>query len=432
MSPNDTPPLLSWADLRGRRVGVWGLGVEGRANVAVLETHDISPAIVADEAALADGGLDALGRCDVVVKSPGISRYRPEARDLVERGVVVAGGLGLWMAAAPLDRVVVVTGTKGKSTTTAVLGHMINRLGYRCFVGGNIGVMPYAPGVDDDYDYWVIEASSYQATDLPVTPAVSAATSLSPDHLPWHDNDVETYYRDKLAALSRAGAEWTVANGTSRELRDREAQLAPQVRWVDGDAAAKWAGPLNLLGAHNAVNAEIARACIELLGISADFELLEHAARRFEPLPSRLTPIGAIGHVDFIDDSLSTNVLPTLAALEACAPRRVGLIIGGHDRGIDYAPLADELASRPSVHAFAVPDSGARMAALVRERGAPVRECAALDEAVRHAYEWAQPDGVVLLSPAAPSFGRFADYRDRAAAFASAMNSLSRSARGGR
>ena len=143
------------------------------------------------------------------------------------------------------------------------------------------------------------------------------------------------------------------------------------------------------------------------------------------PLGSRLQVIGTVGGVTFVDDSLSTNVLPTLAALDAFPGRRVALIAGGQDRGIDYQPLAAGLAGRTApTLVLAVPDSGPRIQAAIEAgpaRDVEVVSCADLDSAVSQGFRWAQPDGVVLLSPAAPSFGQFRDYRDRGDAFARAM-----------
>jgi UDP-N-acetylmuramoyl-L-alanine---L-glutamate ligase len=128
-----------------------------------------------------------------------------------------------------------------------------------------------------------------------------------------------------------------------------------------------------------------------------------------------------------VDDSLSTNVLPTLAAMDAFPGRRVALIVGGHDRGIDYAPLAAGLAPRAGATlVLTLPDSGPRIEAAMKAADAvgqlEVLSCADLDEAVRTGYQWARPDGIVLLSPAAPSFGVFKNYRDRGEAFARAMH----------
>jgi UDP-N-acetylmuramoyl-L-alanine---L-glutamate ligase len=434
-------PAISWSELRGASAGVWGLGVEGLANVRKLDTLGASPVLVDDQPpaggvanrpvlATADGGLDALARCEVVVKTPGISRYRDDLRQLEALGLPVAGGLGLWLQEAPRERVVIITGTKGKSSTTAVAGHLLNRWGYRCMIGGNIGQPPWDIAQQGTaWDYWVIETSSYQATDLACSPPVVAVTSLHPDHLPWHGGDVETYYRDKLSACSQPGADLTVANGDSDLLRERRARLGPRVEWVQAgdDPAADWMQPLGLLGTHSRRNALIARACLRALGVpeAADDGALRDAAAGFQPLGSRLQVIGTVGGVTFVDDSLSTNVLPTLAALAAFPGRRVALIAGGQDRGIDYQPLAAGLAGRTAATlVLAVPDSGPRIRAAIEAgpaRDVEVVSCDGLDRAVSQGFRWAQPDGVVLLSPAAPSFGQFRDYRDRGDAFARAM-----------
>ena len=433
----DPRPKLSWSDLPGARVGIWGLGREGHANLRKLRTLGVEPVLVddhpADPGVLAagEGGLAALERCDVVVKTPGLSRYRPEVARLNGLGIPVTGGLGLWLAEQDLQRVLCVTGTKGKSTTASVTGHLLTGLGYRCLVGGNIGVVPYDPGENTDFDYWVIEVSSYQATDLPCTPPVTAVTSLHPDHLDWHGG-VEQYYRDKLSMCTQPGADVTVANGDSELLRQCEKQLGPRVEWVlrDDDPDADWMAPLGLLGRHNRRNALIARRCLAALGVpgAADDAVLRAAAVGYRGLPSRLAPIGTIAGVTFVDDSLSTNVLPTLAALDAFPDRRIALIVGGHDRGIDYVPLAaGVLARNVPTYVLTLPDSGPRIRAEI-ERAAPsisVTDCPGLEEAVAAGFRWARPDGVVLLSPAAPSFGRFRDYRDRSEAFAHAVRAIS-------
>jgi UDP-N-acetylmuramoylalanine--D-glutamate ligase len=449
---------LGWSDLssaykNGARIGVWGLGQEGHAAVRKLRTLAIAPVLVDDSPneggvlPTADGGLDALKKAEIVIKTPGISPYGPAAAELRAAGVTLVGGLGLWANEADRSRVVYVTGTKGKSTTSSVIGHLLRGLGRKALVGGNFGAAPYDPEhaapEHGDYDYWVIEVSSYTATDLAVTPPVAAVTSLHPDHLPWH-GDVERYYGDKLSATSQPGADLTVANGDSELLRARAGLLGPRIQWVSetDDAGATWMLPLNLPGKHNRRNALIARAVLralataagdeELAGRAADDEQVAAAAVDFTPLPSRLTPVGTVGGVTFIDDSLSTNVLPTLAALDSFPGQRVALIVGGQDRGIDYTALAEDVTRRVEpTFVLTLPDSGPRItaafAATVTTADAGfsgIADCADLDEAVARAFAWAQPDGIVLLSPAAPSFGHFRDYRDRGDHFAAAMRAL--------
>jgi UDP-N-acetylmuramoyl-L-alanine---L-glutamate ligase len=442
---------LGWSDLSGARVGVWGLGKEGHAAVRKLRTLGIAPVLVDDSPSdggvlpTADGGLDALKKAEIVIKTPGISPYGPAAAELRAAGVTLVGGLGLWANEADRSRVVYVTGTKGKSTTSSVIGHLLRGLGRKALVGGNFGAAPYDPDRAGDYDYWVIEVSSYTATDLAVTPPVTAVTSLHPDHLPWH-GDVERYYGDKLSATSQPGADLTVANGDSELLRARAGLLGPRIQWVGetDDTGATWMLPLNLPGRHNRRNALIGRTVLralataagdeELSGRAADDERVAAAAEGFTPLPSRLTPVGTVGSVTFIDDSLSTNVLPTLAALDSFPGQRVALIVGGQDRGIDYTALAEGVKPRVEpTFVLTIPDSGPRITAAFAATATTadagftgIADCGDLDEAVARAFAWAQPDGIVLLSPAAPSFGHFRDYRDRGDHFAAAMRALGR------
>jgi UDP-N-acetylmuramoyl-L-alanine---L-glutamate ligase len=424
--------VITWADLRGKRVGVWGLGREGQANLRRLRSLGVEPVLVDDHPAepgvlaTGGGGLEALRACDVVIKTPGISRYRPEVGLLTAAGPVLTSGLSLWLAEQDLSRVVCVTGTKGKSTTVSVIGHLLTGLGHRSVVAGNIGKAPY--DVDDRPDFWVIEVSSYQATDLQCAPPVVAVTSLHPDHLDWHGG-VEQYYRDKLSLCTKPGAELTVANGDSDLLRDRRAELGPVVEWVSAadEPDADWMEPLGLRGEHNRRNALIARRCLLALPIKepSDDEL-RAAAHGYQGLPSRLATVAVIDGVTFIDDSLSTNVLPTLAALDAFPAERTALIVGGHDRGIDYAPLAVGIAARTApTYVLTLPDSGPRIRGAIEAAGCrAVRDCADLGEAVTLGHQWARPGGIVLLSPAAPSFGQFKDYRDRAEAFARAVHAV--------
>jgi UDP-N-acetylmuramoylalanine--D-glutamate ligase len=453
---------ISWsalADASGR-VGVWGLGVEGGASLRRLRAMGHVPVLVDDKPgaptldgievlATDRGGLDALMACEVVVKSPGISRYRPEVAELEAGGIAVCGGLGLFMAEADPERVVCVTGTKGKSTTTVLAVHLLRALGVRAEAGGNIGRPPWDLSDEPDPDYWVIETSSFQVPDLPVASRVVAVTSLAPDHLDWHGT-VERYYADKLSLCTKPGVELVLANGTDERLRAEASLMGPHVRWVteaDADRDAAWSGELGLRGRHNARNATLARQILRALEIPGadDDGRLREAAVGFSGLPSRCRSVGAIGPVEFIDDSLSTNVLPTEAALDAFDHVPVALLVGGHDRGVDYAPLGRAVArrARPTL-VVTMPDNGPRIGEAVRAAAttADVIDAPSLEEAVDAAYRWAlaavpgargdrapestEARAVVLLSPAAPSFGRFSDYRERATAFTDAAGRCGR------
>ena len=454
-------PLLRWSDLRGARVGLWGLRTEGAANLRRLRLMGVVPVVVDDRPAApafgglrvlsGGGGLEALASCEVVVKSPGISRHGTRVTALVDAGVVVAGGLGLWLEGVDRTRVACVTGTKGKSTTASLAGHLLEGLGRRGLVSGNIGLPPWDPAAGNDWDLWIVETSSFQATDAASSPPVVAVTSLAPDHLDWHGSE-EAYYADKLSLCSQPGAALTIADASSTTLRAHSALLGPEVWWVaqgDPELDGAWTEALALPGPHYHRDALIARACLIALGVdeARDDARIAEAAPGFAPLAHRFRPVGTVAGVEFVDDSLSTNVLPALAALDALGDRPVALLVGGQDRGIDYVPLAAALGCRRGETLVAtLPAAGLRIGSAVRDAGVEAQDFDDLADAVVVAFEWARtrrgPDGragVVLLSPAAPSFGQFRDYRERSDAFSAAMRRCaatavlrrSRSARGG-
>jgi UDP-N-acetylmuramoylalanine--D-glutamate ligase len=428
-------PRICWSDLAGASVGVWGLGVEGGANLRKLLSIGAVPVIADDRPQNADagglrvlstagGGWEALSHCEVVVKTPGISRYRPDVVALGDQGIPVVGGLGLWLEEADRSRVVCITGTKGKSTTTTIVGHLLRGLGRSCLVAGNIGRLPYDPDNVDEAEFTAVEVSSFQATDLGCSPPVVAVTSLHPDHLDWHGS-VERYYADKLSACTQPGAELTIADSGSTELHAEVGQLGPRVEWV-ADQPAPWTEALGLLGSHNRVNALIARACMIALGVdrAADDDALGRAASGYTGLDSRLQKIGEVDGVAFVDDSLSTNALAAIAAIDAFAGRPVALIVGGADRGIDYTPLATRLAARREpTFVVTLPVNGSRIHAAITEAVAPtgtpveVHDTGDLETAVERALAWCEPGSVLLLSPAAASFGQFRNYKERSAAF---------------
>lgn len=445
-----TRPDIGWSDLATARVGLWGIGAEAAASLRRLRQLGVEPVLVDDDPTAAhatgpvlatDGpGAEALAACDVVVKSPGIPPHHPVVGQLLAAGVALTGGLALWLHDAPADRVVAVTGTKGKSTTVSLLGHLLRGLGRDVFVGGNLGQPPFDPDTPDGVDAWVVEVSSYQAADIARSPRVVAVTSLSPDHLQWHGS-VEQYYRDKLSLTSRPGVEVVVASGADAGLREHAALLGGEVEWVSPDGEDGWTHVLPLAGRHNLIDARIAAACARHLGTDGadDPARLAAAAAGFEGLPSRLQTVLSDGGVTAVDDSLSTNVLSCVAALEVFTHRPVALLVGGQDRGIGYAGLGEAIAARTAPTLLVgLATNGPRVldeaAVRIEEHGGARGEVtttvvehtagdpAGLRAATSTAIRWARPrDGVVLLSPAAPSFDHFRDFRERSGAFRSAV-----------
>ena len=425
-----------FADLAGRRVGVFGYGVEGRAAAQRLRALGVEPVCV-DDADLGDGvlvsdrgGLEALAGCEVVLKSPGIPRRRGDVADLEARGVVVTSALNLWLHDADRDRVVAVTGTKGKSTTTSLVTFFFSCLGQAAQNLGNIGRPPYGVDVDTSSGWLVVEVSSFQCVDLDRAPATVVVTSLGSDHLDWHGS-LDQYREDKLSITRAAGEHRTFV--TADVFADVGPRLGGDVRVVVPDAAGL-AERLGLLGAHNDANVALALAVVSTLsGVVEDqvSDAVRARAREFVPLRGRLTPVAntrAVGGVvRYVDDGLATSVTPVVAALDVFGDDAVALLAGGFDRGVDYAPLAETLARRGRpTRVVTMGPAGERIAAAVRA-GAPtvdVVDAASMPDAVALASDFVAPTGgVVLLSPGAPSFDRYRDWEERSEDFIRAVRS---------
>ena len=419
-----------FADLVGKRVGVFGYGVEGRCAAARLgatsevvivdDAEDLAPGVLTS----AHCGLDALLTCDVVLKSPGIPRRRADILELEAHGVTVTSALNLWLHDSDLERVVAITGTKGKSTTTALITFFFECLGQRAQSLGNIGRPPYDPTLDTESGWLVLEVSSFQALDLDLAPVMVVVTSLGADHLDWHGS-LEQYREDKLSLTRAAGAHTTLAADTET-LREVAAQLGGDLHYVAPDED-HLALALGLLGAHNDANVALAlRAVSTLAGVDEGalrLAVLEHSST-FTPLPGRLTAVAEEevdgGVLRYVDDGLATSVLPTVAALEVFEHDPVALIAGGFDRGIDYGPLAEAVAGREQKTVLVtMGNAGARVSDEVRSRvpGLEQHVATTMLEAVDLARGALTGGGVVLLSPAAPSFDRYHNWEERSADF---------------
>ncbi len=453
------PEFLRIADLQGQRVALWGWGREGHAAYRALRsrlpslplTVFCSVAEAQDAAALGDTQLHIehaataarLSAFDVVVKSPGISPYTPEAQAASAQGTRLIGGSALWfaeqVARVGMDRVVCVTGTKGKSTTTALLAHLLRAAGLRTALAGNIG-LPLLELLDDTAEAWAIELSSYQTGDVAASgahPHVAIVTNLHPEHLDWHGSEAR-YIEDKLKLVTAGKPRIAVLNaadpllaklrlpdseihwyGDAQGWHLREDALYRGQRWVMDTST------LPLPGRHNRSNLCAVLTALEALGLSAA-EWAPHAAS-FQPLPHRLQALGERDGVVYVNDSISTTPMATLAALEVYRHREVAVLVGGHDRGLPWDEFAEAMRAR-APHAVVTMGHGveAQNGPRIHDLLAPVAAnvgfilAAAHDlaEAVSKARAALPHGGVILMSPGAPSFGPYKNYVARGRHFA--------------
>ncbi len=443
---------FSIAQLDGLRVALWGWGREGRAAYRAIRRRlpmqpltlfcgadEVDEVRALDDALLTvdiDASAVGLSLFDVVVKSPGISPYKPEAVEAAQRGTRFIGGTALWFAEHAEARTICVTGTKGKSTTTALLAHLLRAGGHRTALCGNIG-MPLLELLDPELspEFWAIELSSYQTRDVALSgasPMIAVATNIFPEHLDWHGSEAR-YIEDKLALFTEAKPHIAILNHSDRtltalSLSDSEVRFFGDAGgWhlrgdvvFRGDRAIFDTRDVPLPGRHNRGNLCAVLAAIEALGLDA--EALAPHALTFQPLPHRLQTLGSRDGIVYVNDSISTTPHASLAALDCFRSQRVALIVGGHDRGIDWSDFADVMRTQAPLAIVTLGQNGPKIHGLLEPiaaaSGFALAEASDLTDAVARARALLGGQGVMLLSPGAPSFGSYRDYTARGRHFA--------------
>ena len=429
-----------------KSIAIWGFGREGDATYNYLKQLGISAVItiIADDTpSNVPGGCNVMvgaegiaaiasGDFDLVIKSPGISLYREEISAGKKAGSVFTSATNIWMRANPNTRTIVITGTKGKSTTAKLVHHVLCELGMDAELAGNVG-RPLME-IKTPPEITVIELSSYQIADLELAPTIAVGLNLYPEHIPWH-GDIETYYSDKLRVFSLNPAPTVLLNAADIEIKKRLGGVKNALWFNDASSYNAHDGGVykktekiisaadgKLLGEHNLSNIACALSAVEIIvgDLSDKTETIKKAVASFAPLSHRLELLGEKDGVLYVDDSISTTPQSALAALKAFGENPKIIILGGQDRGLDYAELATQLPKLGIKAVLTIPDNGALIAKQIREISPDTNlvECDSLDLAVNKAKEIATAGDVVLLSPAAPSFGHFTDYAERGERFA--------------
>lgn len=430
------------SELTDTMVAVWGAGREGSAVASRLAAQHCDIVVVVDKvddqarrlasefgaALIAPAEVGASG-ATFVVRSPGISRYRDEIATWQRAGIGSSGLFALWLADQDPDRVIGVTGTKGKSTTVTLLAAVLRAAGRETHVAGNIGV-PVTEVPSSGLA--VVEVSSYQAADCTTSPAVAVLTSLGEDHVTWH-RTVANYHADKLRLFAGPGLRAAVCDANASltaTLTDRGVAAVASGPWrVEGDRITGGDADVDASTVTSQVRRNLAvaanAACLVEPSVRAAH--LASALSVFEPLPSRQREIAVIDGVRWVDDLLASNPTGVAAALESFADVPLVLIMGGADRGIDLAPLVGALESARNLKSVVL--MGDESDPLVRALTGvafPVVRIAGHDmaSAVAEAARCAVAGDVVVFSPGAPTPAGLGTWEDRSREFARLVAAL--------
>ncbi len=446
------------ATLAGRRVTVVGLAKSGIAAARLLAAAgaevrgtDAKPVatLPPEAAALAQAGVTlvdgpaAFDGAQLVVVSPGVPLDGEQLAPARARLVPVVGELELAWRAMEADTIAI-TGTNGKTTTTALTGALLAEQPRPVFVGGNIGTPLAARALDFPADGLVVaEVSSFQLETIEAfQPRVAAVLNVTPDHLDRHRTFARYLDAKARVFMNQTEQDCAVLNADDEAARELASRTRARVLWFsrrrvldhgvfvrDGVIVARLnghvdeIGPLSeirLRGAHNVENVLAAAACALWFGMGV--ETIRRVVGGFRAVAHRIEFVRDIAGVHFYNDSKGTNVASTIKALESFA-ERVVLIAGGKGKGQDFTPLADAARGRVG-HAVVIGEDGGRIAAALAEAGIGVTAAETLASALEAARRAARPGDVVLLSPACASFDMFDNYEHRGDSFKALVEEL--------
>ncbi|WP_428968566.1 UDP-N-acetylmuramoyl-L-alanine--D-glutamate ligase [Sphingomonas sp. Xoc002] len=422
-------------DWAGKRYAVLGLARSGAATVSALlaggasvVAWDSDPAkreAFAAHDRLSIAPLDDLSGFDALVVSPGVPlNTHPLAAAARAAGVPVIGDIELFAQARrnlPPHKVVGITGTNGKSTTTALVHHILKTAGVPTLMGGNIGLPILGQAPLPEGGVYVLELSSYQ---IDLTQSldcdVAVLLNITPDHLDRYDG-FAGYAASKARLFAMQSAGHVAVVGTGDEASAHIAQgLAGRTDDLVTIAASgidqsRWPA---LQGPHNAQNAQAAIAVVRALGIAED--AIEAGLASYASLPHRMQHVATRNGVAFVNDSKATNPESTAPALAAFP--RVHWIVGGKRKGDDLDACAAHLTH--VVAAYTIGEAAPLFFDLLKDKVPVVDQSGTLEAAVARAAAAAQPGDTVLLSPACASFDQFRDYEARGDAFRAAVEAL--------
>ncbi len=442
-------------ELKGKKVLVVGLGKSGlaaalflRRRGAQVTVSDVrsAEALAKDIPALLDEGimvetgghgLLTFRRQDLIVVSPGVPLNTPELAQVKSFGLPVIGELEL-AARFLKGKTLAITGSNGKTTTTALVGEILQKAGVPTLVGGNIGV-PVVSLIDQSSDetWSVLEVSSFQLESTErFHPAIAVILNITPDHLDRHGSFENYALAKERIFAAQDEHDFVVLNADNARAAQAAARSVAKVylfslehsvvqgAWVEEgfvvyragkDEAVEKIMPLQripLKGAHNVENVLAAVCASRLAGVQA--ERFARAIEDFQAVEHRLEFVATVNGVEFYNDSKATNVDATAKAVAAFSSG-IHLILGGKDKNSDYTLLAPLLRSRVQ----AIYTIGSAAAKIESElRGVvSILSCETLDNAVSAAASAARPGEVVLLAPACSSFDQFENYEHRGRVF---------------
>ena len=427
---------MNTSEIHGTHILVVGYGREGKSVESWLKKHFPQLSItVTDEKENGPSYLQNLSRFDTVIRSPGVSLYLPELMSFEKSGGYITSATNIFFSLV-IGKTIGITGTKGKSTTTSLIAHLLSSKYSDVRLVGNIG-FPMLDALDTatEETIFVIELSSHQLADCRYSPNVAVMLGIVPEHLDYYP-DLATYAQAKSnITLHQKNEDVVVFNPEHTLVRalvhPSSAQKITYKHFSDTDAHTFLRDGRIFIRKNENVQPIMNIADVPLLGnienvlaaitvadlMDIDPVSIDTTIRPFRSLPHRLEFVGEFRGIKFYNDSLATIPQATIHALESLDGKVSTLIAGGYDRHLDFTELGTYLRAHPVSTLILFPDTGERILTSIGKLHAPnsIKWYAVqtMEEAVKLAYEHTVPGTICLLSPASASYNLFKNYEDR-------------------
>lgn len=405
-------------DLKNKKVAILGLGANNKQMALYLKSKGVAFEVLDNWKTASELTKKVLG-FDILFRTPGLPFLSEPILKAGNKGIEVSSQTKLFFDLCPA-KIIGVTGTKGKGTTSSLIAKIIEAANKKVWLAGNIGKDPFAfiDEIKPD-DLVVLELSSFQLQDLHKSPFLAVVLGVSVDHLNHHKNFQEYIEakssilkyqtRNDFAVLSKQLPDWFVKLGFGKKFFFDPSEVSDFKR--------------KLLGQHNLENISAAFATSRVLEISED--IVRKVVGEFEPLDHRLKIIKEIAGVTIVDDAFSTNIGPTMAAIDAFEIPII-LIVGGFNKGLDFGLLGQKIKSAPNLKAVVLIGQVADkiLKASLGFKGQVIKGGKNLKEILKQALSVSNPGDVVVFSPGTSSFDMFKNEMDRGEQFKNAVKGL--------
>lgn len=404
---------------KDKKIAIIGYGLEGQDAEKFLKSKGAIVTILDQKDD--PNYLSNLDNFDIIVRSPGVipNKIKTTKRVTTPTHIFFDEFSGI---------IIGVTGTKGKGTTSTLIYQIMKNAGLDVYLAGNIGkpALELLPSLNSK-SYVILEMSSFQLIDLPVSPDIAVVLNITSDHMDWHKSQKEYITAKKNIVKFQKPSDWAVINSEYKISKSFAKNTKANIIFFSKQTLEKkYKEDLILRGEHNLENISASVSVAKILNIKK--EIVNSTIKKFKGLEHRLEFVREIKGVKFYNDSFATGPQPTIAAIKSFTEDET-LILGGSDKGLDYTELGDVINKSKNIkNIILIGETKLKIVNSLKNVNCKLKiadlDKKSMAEIVKKAFEMTQKGGVIILSPASASFDMFQDYKDRGNQFKKEVNKL--------